>query len=165
MGKFFKGLRFIASALVGIPLAAVLSALVGALWAGFKAAEEFSKKILKDYFGDFIKADIAWKQRLDAIEGFFPKIWSGFGILAAKKTVEILGNKAAEVQARLGYGDSSDEEEDKTNYKEKENKLAVGLDKDFKKSLIGDIEKSSPTLTPKPTSGEPLKKEKSRSAD
>lgn len=149
-----KFLRHVGSILYGIPIGIAATALNSTLYILTKAAEISHIHVFSDFFGQIQKDDATWKLRLEKVEGFFSKIWSGFGLFTALKVTKYIGEKIEKKQSELGFGDSSDRDQNS-----KENQLATGPDEDFKKDLKKDLEKLSPTLAPKPLSAEQLKKE------
>ena len=148
-----KFVKHVGSILYGIPLGIAATALTCMLYIGVKAAEISHIHVFSDFFGKIQKDDPTWKLRLDKVEGFFSKIWSGFGLFTALKLTKYSGEKIDELQSDLGFGSSENDE------KNEENKLATGADDDFKKDLKKDATKYSPTLAPKPSSAKLVKGE------
>ena len=85
----FKGLKFFASATVGIQLALVGTAVASVAWAGIKVAGILDSKIIKSQFLSSIAKDTDWTSSLESTEKFIRSMW-GVGLYSHSETWKII---------------------------------------------------------------------------
>lgn len=131
--------KFVASALFGLPVAAVSATLLGIAFIGVNTLKYadgyFTPWILTK--GQSFFTDTTWAERSEKVKKMMSNLWNGFGFYAIKETVEFFNENVSGFQSELGFGNAKNEDPS-----EKENLLAKsGSEEDFDKHLEMEIEK------------------------